>query len=107
MKSGCRLTIFRLATAPSCLAMALVRLASAVGSLAPITLIRAVWFGALPSVRPTVSAVWFQSTSMKRSGVAAKPVSVWHSRAWIVTPLPVVMMPTISSPGTGWQQPAK
>src|SRR5690242_2583188 len=42
MKSDCRLTIFRLVTAPSCLAIALVRLARAVGSFAPITLSRAV-----------------------------------------------------------------
>ena len=26
---------------------------------------------------------------------------------WMVTPLPVVTMPTMRSPGSGWQQPAK
>ena len=26
---------------------------------------------------------------------------------WMVTPLPVVTMPTMRSPGKGWQQPAK
>ncbi len=26
---------------------------------------------------------------------------------WMVTPLPVVMMPTMRSPGSGWQQRAK
>ena len=108
MKSGWRLTIFRLATAPSCLAMALVRLASAVGSLRADHADPRGVAGRLAVGRGRRSAPsWFQSTSMKRSGVAAKPVSVWQSRPWIVTPLPVVTMPTMSSPGTGWQQPAK
>ena len=39
-------------------------------------------------------------------GRAAKLSSVRQSREWMVTPLPVVTMPTILSPGRGWQQPA-
>src|SRR5713101_5655752 len=33
--------------------------------------------------------------------------SVAESMVWMVTPLPVVMMPTMRSPGSGWQQRAK
>ena len=43
---------------------------------------------------------------MNRSGVAAKLSSVWQPRACTVTPLPVVTMPTMRSPGSGWQHPA-
>jgi len=102
MKSCWRFAVFSAATDPSCLLTALATSATALGSLAAITLIRAV---CPASCR--LSAAWFQSTSMKRSGVAAKASSVGQSRAWIVTPLPVATMPTMASPGTAWQQPAK
>ncbi len=49
----------------------------------------------------------FQATSSQRSGVSAKLASVSQSMVWMVTPLPVVTMPTMRSPGSGWQQPAK
>ncbi len=101
MKSCWRLTILQVGNHPVLLRQALVISASAAGSLSAITLIRAV----CALARPAASG--FQSTSMKRSGVAAKPASVGQSRPWIVTPLPVATMPTIGSPGTGWQQPAK
>ena len=48
-----------------------------------------------------------QATSSQRSGVSAKLSSVSQSMVWMVTPLPVVTMPTMRSPGSGWQQPAK
>ena len=80
-------------------------LASAAGSLLAITETRPVWPLALAG-RSAAKAAGSQSTSMKRSGVAAKLSSVWHSRVWMVTPLPVVTMPTMRSPGSGWQQPA-
>ncbi len=50
MKSCWRLMIFRLSMAPSCLAIALDMLASAPGSLAAITLIRAVWLSLAPDL---------------------------------------------------------
>ena len=36
---------------------------------------------------------------------AEKLSSVAQSIVWMVTPLPVVTMPTMRSPGIGWQQP--
>src|SRR5882757_9181796 len=48
-----------------------------------------------------------QPTSIQRSDASEKLSSVAQSIVWMVTPLPVVMMPTMRSPGRGWQQRAK
>ena len=56
--------------------------------------------------RPSASSAVSHDTSIQRSGVSAKLASVSQSIVWMVTPLPVVTMPTMRSPGSGWQQPA-
>src|SRR6202035_5828813 len=98
-KSVERLVIFRLLILPPCLPIVVVRLPRLPGSLAIVTLIRPVWAASASSL--------VQATSSQRSGSSAKLSSVSQSIVWIVTPLPVVTMPTMRSPGNGWQQPAK
>jgi hypothetical protein len=98
-KSSERLVIFKLLILPPCFPMTVVRLPRLPGSFAIVTFTRPTWT-ASPSLPP-------QATSSHRSGVSAKLSSVSQSIVWIVTPLPVVTMPTMRSPGSGWQQPAK
>src|SRR5439155_15097179 len=96
---GRAVVILRLLMLPPCLPIVVVRLPRLPGSLAIVTLIRPTWAASASSLD--------QATSSQRSGSAAKLSSVSQSIVWIVTPLPVVTMPTIRSPGSGWQQPAK
>src|SRR5205807_9959325 len=87
-KSVERLVIFRLLILPPCLPIVVVRLPRLPGSLAIVTLIRPTWLA---------SSSLLQATSSQRSGVSAKLSSVSQSIVWIVTPLPVVTMPTMRS----------
>ena len=87
--------------APSCLATAFVIVANATGVLPAMALIRPV---CVAFVRATSAAS--QSTSRYRSGVAENASAVGQSRMWIVTPFPWLTIPTIWSPGNGWQHPA-
>ena len=41
------------------------------------------------------------------AGIGHEPGFVFSHTYWMVTPRPVVTIPTIRSPGNGWQQPAK
>src|SRR4051812_5830194 len=97
-KSVERLVIFRLLILPPCLPITVVRLPRLPGSLAIVTLRRPTWLA---------SSSLLQATSSQRSGVSAKLSRVSQSIVWIVTPFPVVTIPTMRSPGNGWQQPAK
>src|SRR5216684_1367349 len=98
-KSAERLVILRLVMLPWCLPMTVVRLPRLPGSLPRVTLMR-------PTC-PASSPLLVQATSSQRSGVSAKLASASQSMVWMVTPFPVVTMPTMRSPGSGWQQPAK
>src|SRR5215831_223125 len=91
-KSDERLVIFRLLMLPPCLPITVVRLPRLPGSLAIVTLSR-------PTC--TASSSLLHATSSQRSGVSAKLSRVSQSIVWIVTPLPVVTMPTMRSPGSG------
>ena len=85
---------------PSLRAMTVDRLERLPGRLATVSLRRPTW-------EPEASEPVCQATSIHRSGVSPKLSSVSQSIVWMVTPLPVVMMPTMRSPGSGWQQRAK
>ena len=98
-KSVERFNIFKFVMLPSSLAITLVSSANA-----PASWLRIIFKRAMCTSSPPVLS---QPTSTQRSGVSAKFSRVSQSEVWIVTPLPVVMMPTILSPGSGWQQLAK
>src|SRR3546814_824241 len=101
-KSVVRLVIFRLVMLPLCLAMIVVSALSAPGSLLMTRLMRPTW-----PCDFSASAGESQARSSQRSGCSANCSSASQSMVWMVTPLPVVTMPTLRSPGSGWQQPAK
>ncbi len=89
---SCRLLIL-----PKCCAMTVVTVPRTPRSLLTIRFIR-------PTRLSGISGPRSQATSTHRSGASTKLSSVSQSFVWIATPLPGVRIPTILSPGSGWQQ---
>ena len=99
-KSAARLVNFRLEMLPSLAPIRVVMAPRVPGSLATTTSMR-------PTYGPSASPSTDHATSSQRSGVSSNCCRVSQSMVWTVRPSPEVTMPTMRSPGSGWQHSAK